>query len=44
MSESATVRWTLTVSKETHIAVRTFLAQRGLKTGDLPRFVEHAVR
>lgn len=44
MSESETVRWTLTVSKETDIALRTFLAQRGLKKGDLSRFVEDAVR
>ena len=40
----ATVRWTLTVSKETDLALRTFLAQRGLKRGDLSRFVEDAVR
>jgi hypothetical protein len=32
------------VSKETDIALRTFLAQRGLKKGDLSRFVEDAVR
>ena len=44
MGESETVRWTLTVSKETDIALRTFLAQRGLKKGDLSRFVEDAVR
>ena len=44
MSESETVCWTLTVSKETDIALRTFLAQRGLKKGDLSRFVEDAVR
>ena len=44
MSESETVRWTLTVSKETDLALRTFLAQRGLKKGDLSRFVEQAVR
>ncbi len=44
MSELETVRWTLTVSKETDIALRTYLAQRGLKKGDLSRFVEDAVR
>jgi len=44
MSESDTVRWTLTVSKETDITLRTFLAQRGLKKGDLSKFVEDAVR
>jgi hypothetical protein len=44
MSDSETVRWTLTVSKETDITLRTFLAQRGLKKGDLSKFVEDAVR
>lgn len=44
MGESETVRWTLTVSKETDVALRTFLAQRGLKKGDLSKFVEDAVR
>lgn len=44
MSESRTVRWMLTVSKETDIAVRTFLEQRRFKKGDLSRFVENAVR
>ncbi len=38
------VRWTLRVSRETDIAVRTFLARRGLKKGDLTKFVEEAVR
>jgi hypothetical protein len=38
------VRWTVRVSKETDVAVRTFLAQRGLKKGDLAKFVEEAVR
>jgi hypothetical protein len=38
------VRWTLRVSKATDIAVRTFLAQRGMKKGDLTKFVEEAVR
>ena len=39
-----TTRWTVSVSKETDIAVRSFLAQRGLKKGDLSKFVEDAVR
>jgi hypothetical protein len=38
------VRWTVKVSKETDIAVRSFLAQRGYKKGDLARFIEDAVR
>lgn len=38
------VRWTVRVSRDTDVAVRTFLAQRGMKKGDLARFVEEAVR
>jgi hypothetical protein len=38
------VGWTVRVSKDTDVAVRTFLAQRGLKKGDLAKFVEEAVR
>jgi hypothetical protein len=38
------VRWTLKVSRDTDIAVRTFLARRGMKKGDLTKFVEEAVR
>ena len=38
------VRWTVRVSKDTDVAVRTFLAQRGMKKGDLAKFVEEAVR
>lgn len=36
-------RWSLTVSQETDVALRTFLAERGGKKGDLSRFVEQAV-
>lgn len=32
------------VSKDTDIALRSFLAQRGLKKGDISRFVEEAVK
>jgi Ribbon-helix-helix domain len=38
------IRWTVRVSKETDVAVRTFLAQRGMKKGDLAKFIEEAVR
>lgn len=38
------VRWTVRVSKETDVAVRTFLARRGMKKGDLAKFIEEAVR
>ncbi|MGH7102014.1 MAG: ribbon-helix-helix domain-containing protein [Acetobacteraceae bacterium] len=44
MAGEATTRWTVLVSKETDIAVRSFLAQRGLKKGDLSRFIEEAVK
>lgn len=36
-------RWSLKVSRETDIALRTFLAERGGRKGDLSRFVEDAV-
>lgn len=36
-------RWNLKVSRETDIALRTFLAERGGRKGDLSRFVEDAV-
>ncbi len=39
-----TTRWTVKVSKDTDIAVRSLLAQRGLKKGDLSKFIEDAVR
>ena len=39
-----TTRWTVSVSKDTDIAVRSFLAQRGMKKGDLSKFIEEAVR
>ena len=39
-----TVRWSLVVSKDTDIALRTFLAQKGLRKGALSKFVEEAVR
>ena len=35
-------RWTVVVSKETDVAVRGLLAQRGLKKGDLSKFIEQA--
>lgn len=36
--------WTIKVSEETDRDLRTYLAQRGLKKGDLSKFVEEAVR
>lgn len=44
MPDATTTRWTVSVSKETDIAVRSFLAQRGLKKGDLSKFIEEAVK
>jgi len=41
---SDTTRWTVSVSKETDIAVRSFLAQRGMKKGDLSKFIEESVK
>ena len=42
MDES--VRWTIKVSKETDVTLRSYLAQHGMKRGDLSRFIEEAVR
>jgi hypothetical protein len=44
MPDDATTRWDISVSAETDRAVRSFLTEHGLKTTDLPRFVEEAVR
>jgi hypothetical protein len=44
MPNDMTTRWTVSVSKETDIAVRSFLAQRGMKKGDLSKFIEEAVK
>lgn len=44
MPRETTTRWTVSVSKETDITVRSFLAQRGMKKGDLSKFIEEAVR
>ena len=41
---AASTRWNLVISEPTNIAVRSFLAQRGFKKGDLSSFVEEAVR
>ena len=41
---AASIRWNLVISEPTNIAVRSFLAQRGFKKGDLSSFVEEAVR
>ena len=38
------VRWNIKVSKETDLALRTYLGARGMKKGDLSKFIEDAVR
>ena len=38
------VRWSIIVPKETDRALRSFLARRGTKKGDISRFVEEAVQ
>ncbi len=38
------VRWTIKVSRETDLALRTFLGSHGMKKGDISKFVEDAVR
>jgi hypothetical protein len=43
MSDTTT-RWTVSVSKDTDITVRSFLARRGMKKGDLSKFIEEAVK
>jgi hypothetical protein len=42
MSEA--IRWTIKVSKETDLSLRSFLGSQGMKKGDLSKFVEDAVR
>jgi len=42
MKEQA-VRWSLKVSKDTDLNLRTFLGSQGMKKGDLSKFVEDAV-
>jgi hypothetical protein len=38
------VRWSIKVSRETDLALRTYLGARGMKKGDLSKFIEEAVR
>ncbi len=43
MPEDNTTRWIVSVSKETDISVRSFLAQQGSQNGGLSEFIEEAV-
>ncbi len=38
------VRWSIKVSKDTDLTLRTFLGSQGMKKGDLSKFIEEAVR
>ena len=38
------VRWSLVISKETDTSLRRHLARKGMRKGDLSKFVEDAVR
>ena len=38
------VRWSVKVSKATDVSLRSFLAQRGMKKGDLSKFIERAMQ
>ena len=42
--EEEAVRWTVKVSKETDLTLRTYLGSQGAKKGDLSKFIEEAVR
>jgi len=42
--EEEAVRWNIKVSKETDLTLRTYLGARGMKKGDLSKFIEDAVR
>ena len=44
MQTDPLVRWTVKVSKDTDTSLRSFLAQRGTKKGDLSKFIEQAVQ
>jgi hypothetical protein len=41
--EELAVRWSLKISKDTDLSLRTYLGTQGMKKGDLSKFVEDAV-
>ena len=41
---SEVIRWTIKVSRDTDLSLRSFLGAQGMKKGDLSKFVEEAVR
>jgi Ribbon-helix-helix domain len=44
VNKSDKVRWTISVPRETDVALRTYLAQEGLRKDHLSEFVTDAVR
>jgi hypothetical protein len=42
--DPGTTRLTISISKETDFALRTFLGAQGMKKGDISKFIEEAVR
>lgn len=42
--EEQAIRWSIKVSKDTDLTMRTFLGAQGIKEGDRSKFVEEAVR
>jgi hypothetical protein len=42
--EEQAVRWSIKVSKDTDLTLRTYLGSHGMKKGDLSKFIEDAVR
>ena len=36
------IRWSLVISKETDMSLRTYLGRHGMRKGDLSKFVEDA--
>jgi hypothetical protein len=44
MPDPETTRLTITWSKETDYALRSFLGAQGMKKGDISKFIEEAVR
>lgn len=37
-------RWSVLVSKETDLALRAFLGNRGMRKGDISKFIEESVK
>jgi hypothetical protein len=44
LPNTTVTRWIVSVSKDTDVTVRRFLARRGMKKGDLSKFIGEAVK